>query len=168
MRLRHVLRDHTESASFIDDPSGLAPGVIEENEVRARRTDFIRQGELTMRAQRMLLLEDDYATRHALRRILSREGWDVVEAASVTEALAHLDSDAGFDCLITDLMLPDGVGETVLRRVRQSRLRTRVIVCSATFDANRLDAIHRMGADAVLPKPIDLEAVHRVFGSPGG
>jgi DNA-binding NarL/FixJ family response regulator len=64
-----------------------------------------------------------------------------------------------------DLMLPDGDGETVLKRVRQRGLQTRVIVCAATFDRARMDPVAGLGPDAILQKPIDIVATCRACGT---
>jgi two-component system response regulator RegA len=108
----------------------------------------------------LVLVEDHDSTRRVLARLLRLNGWHVQTAATVTEGLALLDSVP--DCIITDLMLPDGDGETVLRRVRDDGLPTRVVVTTATGDEARLERLWRLEPDAVLRKPIDVDEVCRV------
>jgi two-component system KDP operon response regulator KdpE len=74
---------------------------------------------------RLLIVEDHHDIRAALRRLLVHRGWQVLEAASIAEGLALLDPPP--DCIILDLMLPDGDGETVLRKVRAEGLPIRVV-----------------------------------------
>jgi len=109
---------------------------------------------------RILLVEDHDTTRRVLARLLSLNGWEVRTAATVAEGLDLLDQ--GPDCVILDLMLPDGDGETVLRRVRDAGLQTRVVVTSATGDEARLEQVRQMGPAAVLQKPVDVEEICRV------
>ena len=55
--------------------------------------------------------------------------------AVLARAAASLDLLSGGlepDCMILDLMLPDGEGEAVLREVRERHLRTHVAVCTGT------------------------------------
>lgn len=96
-----------------------------------------------------------------MRRIFSRKGWEVLSASTVAEGLARLEPAP--DCLLLDLMLPDGDGEAVLRRVREAGLATRVIVVTGVGEEGRLDRLRDLAPEAVLIKPIDLGEVLRRF-----
>src|SRR4051812_29090418 len=108
----------------------------------------------------LLIVEDHDATRRALARLMSLNGWDVRTASTIAEGLALLTT--GPDVVILDLMLPDGDGETVLRRVREAKLPTRVAVTTGEGNEARLEAVRRLGADALLRKPIALDELCRV------
>jgi len=101
----------------------------------------------------ILIVDDDPAAR-ALARIFDRRGWSVESATSVAEALQKLDPPP--DCVVLDLMLPDGDGETVLRAIRARGLPTRVVIVTATADLARVAAL---GPVTVLLKPLAAEAV---------
>src|SRR5262245_36461418 len=103
----------------------------------------------------LLIVEDDDLARRALSSHLARRGWEVRAAATVREGLDLLEPEP--DCLVLDLMLPDGDGETVLRADRRRHLRTRIVIASATGDEDRLDAVRALGPDAILRKPIRLD-----------
>jgi two-component system KDP operon response regulator KdpE len=109
---------------------------------------------------RMLLVEDHPATRNLLRRILSLCGWDVIEAATLSEGLAQLDPPP--DCLVLDLELPDGDGETILRAVRASHLPTRVVVNTGLDEPTRLNAVSELRPEALLHKPLDSAGLNRI------
>jgi CheY-like chemotaxis protein len=117
-----------------------------------------------MDARRMLIVEDHDASRNVMRSIFSRRGWQVETAASLGEARAKLEPTP--DCLVLDLMLPDGDGEDLLRSVRASGLPTRVVVTTATNDPARLGAATALGPDALLRKPIDYHDICRACGGP--
>ncbi|MCG6872518.1 MAG: sigma-54 dependent transcriptional regulator [Gammaproteobacteria bacterium] len=68
----------------------------------------------TGHAGRVLIVEDEAVIRAALRRLLERGGYVVVEAASVGEAEAAQPS--GFDLIISDLRLPGGKGTEIIER----------------------------------------------------
>jgi len=51
-------------------------------------------------------------------------------------------------------MLPDGAGERVLEVIHERAIPSRVIVMTGVGDPKRLDAVHRMGIDALLRKPV--------------
>lgn len=112
----------------------------------------------------LLLVEDHEATRRLMARLLSLNGWEVRTAATIAEGLAQLDPEP--DCVLLDLMLPDGDGETVLRRVREAHPRTRVAVATATGDEARLEVVRRLGPDALLRKPLDFGEVCRACEVP--
>ena len=99
-------------------------------------------------------------THDALRKIFTRRGWDVVSAMTVAGGLALLDPPP--DCVILDLMLPDGGGEAVLRRVRDQKLKTRVAVCTGMEDPARMARISGLAPEALLRKPISLAEVCRI------
>lgn len=112
-----------------------------------------------MTEKRLLVVDDDATTRFALQTLFSRQGWEVSLAATVAEALDLLSRGPAPRCLILDLNLPDGRGESVLRAVREARLKTDVAVCSGLDDARRLSAVLAMHPDALLAKPVDLGPV---------
>ncbi|MEO6809838.1 MAG: response regulator [Isosphaeraceae bacterium] len=113
---------------------------------------------------RLLLVEDHPATRNVLRRLLTMRGWDVLEATTIAEGLARLDPPP--ECLVLDLMLPDGDGETILRKVRDDCLPTRVVVNTGTHDPDRLSAVSELKPEALLQKPIDIEQLCQVCEVP--
>jgi DNA-binding response OmpR family regulator len=108
-----------------------------------------------------LLVEDHVPTRDVLRRALTRRGWDVSEATTIAEGLTRLDLEYAFDCIMLDLMLPDGEGEVILRKVRTEGSPTRVVVVTAICDPARLREVSYCRPDAVLYKPSDLEGLCR-------
>ena len=112
---------------------------------------------------RLLIVEDHAPTRNTLLAILAGKGWDVVAVGTLADGITRLDPPP--ECIVLDLMLPDGDGETILRWVRQRRLPTRVTVYSATCELVRLNAVLELRPDALLTKPIDLASLCRALES---
>jgi DNA-binding response OmpR family regulator len=111
--------------------------------------------------KRVLIVEDDPGSRRALRSIFAQHGWTVAEAATVAEGLASLDPPA--DCVILDLMLPDGPGEVVLRKLRDDSLSSRVIVVTTgVSDPLRRMEVAKLNPDFLLQKPIDPDILFRL------
>jgi DNA-binding response OmpR family regulator len=108
----------------------------------------------------VLLVEDHQASRELLRRILALSGWQVLEAATVAEGLDQLDPPP--DCIVLDLELPDGAGETILRKVRMEGLPIRVVVNTGMPDPARLSEVGYMRPDAVLQKPLDAAGLRTI------
>jgi two-component system response regulator MprA len=105
---------------------------------------------------RVLVVEDDRALREAMATFIRGEGYVVDEAGDGEEALAAVER-ARPDIICLDLLLPrmDGyqVVETLVRRYGGGR--PKIVALSA---AERLDlAKARLGADAYLAKPFDVE-----------
>jgi DNA-binding response OmpR family regulator len=74
--------------------------------------------------------------------------------------------DQSPDCVILDLMLPDGEGEAILRTIRAERRPIRVVVASAVSDENRLEAVEQLEPDAILTKPIRMGELLERLGPP--
>jgi PAS domain S-box-containing protein len=67
---------------------------------------------------RVLLVEDDEATREMMHALLTREGWSVEEAANGRLALDKLQGERP-DLILLDLMMPEMDGFEFARRLRE-------------------------------------------------
>ncbi len=65
------------------------------------------------RGRRLLIVEDDPVQRDGIARLLGGEGVEAVGVGSVGEALVQLRAST-FDCVVTDLSLPDASGYDLL------------------------------------------------------
>src|SRR5215213_5025920 len=83
----------------------------------------------------LLIVEDDSSTRYILTRILEQQGWKVVAVPTVAEGLGLLDAKPA--CVVVDLQLADGRGESLLRRIREDSRASRVVICTAVRDRSR-------------------------------
>ena len=68
----------------------------------------------------MLVVDDERQILRALKVILREAGFDVIEAATMEEALDRA-AVRPPDAAIVDLMLPDGSGIELCRRLREWR-----------------------------------------------
>ena len=105
------------------------------------------------RAVAVLLVEDTRASREMLRRLLEDGGFVVTAASSAAEALDRLDA-ASFDCMVTDVEMPDEDGLELIRRLRSSERWGElpvVVVSTRTGSADRLAGLSA-GADAWIAK----------------
>jgi two-component system OmpR family response regulator len=115
----------------------------------------------------VLVVEDEPHVRRALGTFLRRHGFDTRDAGCVGEALAALEAGSEPACVVLDLMLPDGAGEVVLRRLRAAGSAIRVVVCTATANPERLAIVRALAPAELLPKPIDLAALLAALGAAG-
>ncbi len=106
---------------------------------------------------RVLIVDDESAIRQTLRRILERQGYEVVEAATAGEALKVLSNTPLPEAALVDLLLPDRNGATILEAVVGRCLPTRVIMISGHGSIRTaVDAV-REGAFDFIEKPMDRE-----------
>ena len=78
---------------------------------------------------RILLVEDDQATAQSIRLTLKSEGY-VVDAAELGEDGLEIGKIYDYDLIILDLILPDIDGYEVLRRLRDARVETPILILS--------------------------------------
>ena len=109
--------------------------------------------------QRVLIVEDNHVARRALSALVRQLGWEVSTASTLREAMERLDEQP--DCVLLDLMLPDGSGAEVLRRVREQHLPSRVAVTTGTTAEEMLREVQGLSPDAIYHKPLDLERLER-------
>jgi two-component system OmpR family response regulator len=104
---------------------------------------------------RLLVVEDDPLLADGLTRALIRAGHSVGHASSGQQADTLLTAHT-YDLVVLDIGLPDIDGFEVLRRLRQRRVATKVLVLTAR-DAVE-DRVHGLdlGADDYLTKPFSL------------
>lgn len=67
---------------------------------------------------RILVVDDNVATRYAVRRVLEHHGFHVEEAGTGGEGLARL-AEHDFGALVLDVNLPDMSGFDVVRQLRE-------------------------------------------------
>ena len=109
---------------------------------------------------RLLLVEDDEMLGAALRAGLRQDGHAVDWVRSADEAdtaWIAAGKAAAYDAVVLDLGLPDGSGLDLLRRARQRRVATPVLIATARDRvADRIAGLDA-GADDYMVKPVDLD-----------
>ncbi|MFT7561127.1 MAG: two-component system response regulator HydG [Flavobacteriales bacterium] len=111
---------------------------------------------------KVLIVEDELIIRTALRKLLSRNKYDITEAGSVAEATKQkIDT---FDLIISDLRLPGAPGTDLIKLAGDVPV---LIMTSYASLRSAVDSM-RMGAVDYIAKPFDhdemLAAVKRVLG----
>ncbi|WP_145479096.1 response regulator [Stenotrophomonas rhizophila] len=106
---------------------------------------------------RILVVDDNAATRYAVRRVLEHHGFRVEEAGTGGDGLARLRSQ-DFGALVLDVNLPDMSGFDVVRQLRaepRTLLLPVVHVSAASIATGDLITGLNAGADAYLVHPVD-------------
>jgi DNA-binding response OmpR family regulator len=109
------------------------------------------------RDYRLLIVDDNAATRYAMRRVLERHGYQVLEAGNGTDGLLALDNEP-IDALVLDVNLPDMSGFDIARRLRadeRTALLPVIHVSAASIHTGDMVTGLDAGADAYLIHPVD-------------
>ncbi len=82
------------------------------------------------------------------------------EAASCTEAIAALKDEP--EWILLDLMLPDGCGISVIEKVRDQNLPSKICIITGC-DSDLLIQAHAAGAAHTFVKPLNVERLMSVM-----
>jgi CheY-like chemotaxis protein len=107
--------------------------------------------------KRILVVEDDAATRDALSLILSAQGFDVQGAANGQEALALLRSGPHPDLILLDLMMPIMDGWQFRREQTRDPTLSAIPVVVLSADGNVQPKAAALRAAGYLQKPVEVE-----------
>ena len=101
---------------------------------------------------KILIIEDEPSLREVMQRALEQERYIVETAATYAEADARI-AAYSYDCILLDIMLPDGSGLRLLEHIKHLRRRDNVIIISARDSLDDKVEGLELGADDYLPKP---------------
>ena len=104
---------------------------------------------------KILIVEDEPALRELIQRSLEKERYVVEVAADFNSALRKIE-DYDYDCVLLDIMLPDGSGLDLLEKLKAMHKRENVIIISAKDSLEDKVLGLELGADDYLPKPFHL------------
>ena len=102
---------------------------------------------------RILVIDDDYEIRLALKKLLERDGHEVLQASNGKEG-ARVYGTESLDLIITDLLMPEKDGVEVLLDLRTNHPETKAIVISGEGQ-EFLPAAEDFGALHTFSKPFN-------------
>lgn len=103
---------------------------------------------------RVLLVEDDKITAQSIETLLKKEGM-IVETTVYGEEGLEIGKLYEYDIIILDLGLPDMDGFEVLKRLRNAKVETPVLILSGFTASDKKVKGLSTGADDYLTKPFD-------------
>ena len=104
---------------------------------------------------KILIIEDEPSLRELIQRSLEKERYVVEAAADFQSGLRKIE-DYDYDCVLLDIMLPDGNGLNLLEQLKKMHKRENVIIISAKDSLDDKVLGLELGADDYLPKPFHL------------
>ncbi|MEZ4772407.1 MAG: response regulator [Bacteroidia bacterium] len=104
---------------------------------------------------RILIVDDEPINHQVLKNYLREERYEIVSAMNGTEAMSILETDASFDIVLLDVMMPRMSGYEVCRLIRQKHLPSElpIIMITAKNQVNDLVQGLNIGANDYLAKP---------------
>lgn len=107
---------------------------------------------------KILIIEDELELQSIMKQSLEKENY-IVEVASTYFAGVDKALSFAYDCILLDIMLPDGNGIELLAEIKQNRS-TPIIIISAKDSVDDKVKGLNLGADDYLAKPFHLAELH--------
>src|SRR5438046_5275433 len=111
---------------------------------------------------RILVVDDDGASRSLMAQILAEDGHGVVVCADGAEAIERLERDGEFDAVVSDIRMVDVDGLEVLDWVRKHAPETPVLLVTAFGNVDGAVGAIRRGAYDYISKPYDVNTIKLV------
>jgi two-component system nitrogen regulation response regulator GlnG len=111
----------------------------------------------------ILVIDDEPADLNLVRRALEKLDHTVIAAESARQAMAALRKHP-VDVVVCDILLPDGDGLEVLRKIREHDEHLPVILMTSSSDSGLAIRAMKLGALDYLLKPLDVGEMREVVG----
>jgi DNA-binding response OmpR family regulator len=116
-----------------------------------------------MTTQRVLVVDDDDAVRVMVQEGLQRDGFEVVAASNVSDALRHIATEK-FDVLLSDLHMPlAGDGFTLVSAMRHTHPEALTVLLSGYPALSEAMAAILSQADEILVKPFQIGSIKELI-----
>lgn len=115
-------------------------------------------------AERLLIVDDESTLAESLKRVFSREGFEVETFASAEDALKNLEQNP-YDIILSDILLPGINGIEFLKEVKKRFPEQLVIIMTAYASLETAIGALRAGAYDYILKPIIHEEIKRIVGN---
>ncbi|HEY0141253.1 MAG TPA: response regulator [Thermoanaerobaculia bacterium] len=116
---------------------------------------------------RLLVVDDDEPARRLIATLLSRHGFEIVEAVDGEDAIRQLETSGPFVAIVLDLMMPRMDGRGVIAYVREEQPQLPVIVCTAADPATYRDLDGTI-VRGVIRKPFDIDELTATIAAVAG
>lgn len=103
---------------------------------------------------KILVVDDESIVLSSCRKILTSEGFKVMVAPSVDEALRLLDTlDSPLPLLLIDVKMPVHDGLYLMKKIKEAELNLKVIVMSGYPTEETIQMVEALGAATFIAKP---------------
>ena len=108
---------------------------------------------------KILIIEDEPALLETLKQFLESEKYIVETANDYILGIEKIGT-YDYDCILLDIMLPNGSGRDILRKIKKQKKKDPVIILSAKDSVEDKVLGLDLGADDYLAKPFNLMELH--------
>jgi len=148
-------------------PRHQAEQVAAEEDGKEAKKDAVKRADLTGKGT-ILLVEDEDSVRAFASRALKSAGYTILEADSGERALEIVEAAQNIDLILSDVVMPEMDGPTLLNELRKRGDTTKVIFISGYAEEAFEKNLEGQTDFAFLPKPFTLkqlaEKVKEVMG----
>lgn len=109
--------------------------------------------------KKILIVDDESGIVEEVKSFFEEEGFAVFTADTGKEGIDML-GKVQPDIVMIDMKLPDMSGLNVLKAAKAMSPNTKIIVNTGYVDQNVIDEAERLGRDAFLQKPFNLERLY--------
>ena len=113
---------------------------------------------------RVLVVDDEPTLRRTIEHTLTQRGYTVVLASNGEEGLEALQEEP-VDLVLTDILMPEHDGFSMIERIRAADPEVPIIAMSAMVGPSGRQQALRLGATLCVTKPLDLSALLRIVQS---
>lgn len=114
---------------------------------------------------RVLLVDDSYASRRHIRRLLEEMGIEeIIEAENGVDAVTKL-ADTMVDLVLTDYNMPEMDGRALVEYIRTQSWQGSVpiLMITSEHDQGRLAAVEKAGVSAICDKPFEAGGIRQLI-----
>ncbi|MBE8728035.1 response regulator transcription factor [Flavobacterium hungaricum] len=108
---------------------------------------------------KVLIIEDEAGLREVVQQSLEKEKYIVETANDYISGFDKLGA-YDYDCILIDIMLPDGNGLDLLQEIKRQKKQSAIIIISAKDAVDDKVKGLDLGADDYLSKPFHLSELH--------
>ena len=109
--------------------------------------------------KKLLIVDDESGIVEEVKSFFEEEGFEVHTADTGKDGI-DLIANVLPDVILIDMKLPDMSGLNVLKACKATSPATKTIVTTGYVDQNVIDEAERLGRDAFLQKPFNLERLY--------
>lgn len=109
-----------------------------------------------MKPTRILYVDDEADLRHIVRDQLTSMGYQIDEAEDGVAAMSQLQKNS-YDVILLDINMPGKSGLDVLKYIKDSGLKSKIIMLTGRVGFSVATQSMKMGADEYITKPFNLE-----------
>jgi two-component system cell cycle sensor histidine kinase/response regulator CckA len=110
---------------------------------------------------RVLIVDDEEPVRRFVERVLHDAGYETAVAGDGSEAIQVAAKFTGIDVLVTDVMMPNMLGDELARRLRQNEPDLKVLYLTGYSDRLFKEKVTLWEAEAFLDKPCSVAGLRQ-------